>query len=721
MTNFTKREILESIDRENERDAGVQYILKKLNIDQNTVTTKCLSQLKNRVSCLVSKRNERFQKSCRKKIKFESNNDEWLDSSYLVSDLDIEPENEICKSSHSGSGRPCVDFLQMSERSKRRDSMNIRELGKNDPLRILKSAESAAKNSKMKDLSAILKRILKSTDNFMQITQLLNSSTNVIPKSPEEALAFLLDNRLSKEVYVNMRLASKSSGADIWPIYNHVREVKAHCRPSKEDITISETEATVSLQSILRHTADRVVQLQKDVIIEAAHNSNSKVLEAVFIFSWGFDGTTGHSSYQQRFASEKVDCTTHITDESLFVTTCNPLRLTTSSGIILWNNLSSQSERMCRPISIKCAKESSRLILEEKRRIEEQIEKLECVVITIGEYCIQIHFVLRLTLIDGKVLNIITDTHSMQTCPICKAKPTQFNDLSNKDKRIFLSDPQSLEYGISPLHAWLRVLDTCLNLSKRLTIRKWQVRSVSDKAEYALRKVHIQNVLKEKLGLKVDMPKPGGCGTTNNGNTARRAFADPDLFADCLGLDKQLIRNLKTILIALSCHLPIDPIRFGELCTSTAEIYVKSYNWFYMSSTLHKILIHGSEIISNSVLPVGILGEEASEARNKSYKNFREFHCRKFSRAATLEDLFNRSMDTTDPVISAVSLQSRLQKRKKLPLPSEVIQLLAVPQNENVLAGNSFDEDEPIDDDEDCTGINETYKLLDCIELDSED
>lgn len=55
-----------------------------------------------------------------------------------------------------------------------------------------------------------------------------------------------------------------------------------------------------------------------------------------------------------------------------------------------------------------------------------------------------------------------------------------------------------------------------------------------------------------------------------------------------------------------------------------------------MPSTLHKILIHGADIINTSMLPVGIFDEEASEARNKDYKNFRQFHSRKHDRKSNL-------------------------------------------------------------------------------------
>lgn len=101
--------------------------------------------------------------------------------------------------------------------------------------------------------------------------------------------------------------------------------------------------------------------------------------------------------------------------------------------------------------------------------------------------------------------------------------------------------------------------------------------------------------------------------TQTHGNTARRTFAKLNELAECFGLDKQLMRNFKTILIALSCHLPIDSLRFDALCKSTANIFINAYPWFNMPVSVHKILIHGADVIRNTILSIGMMGEEASE------------------------------------------------------------------------------------------------------------
>ena len=57
-------------------------------------------------------------------------------------------------------------------------------------------------------------------------------------------------------------------------------------------------------------------------------------------------------------------------------------------------------------------------------------------------------------MVDGKALNAITGTSSQQVCSICKASPTKTNFRAKLIKKI--SDKNTFEYGISPLHLWIR-------------------------------------------------------------------------------------------------------------------------------------------------------------------------------------------------------------------------------------------------------------------------
>jgi len=76
------------------------------------------------------------------------------------------------------------------------------------------------------------------------------------------------------------------------------------------------------------------------------------------------------------------------------------------------------------------------------------------------------------------------------------------------------------------------------------------------------------------MGLLVDGPKPGGSGTTNDGNTARRFFSDPALSADITGLDKTLSRRFAIILQTISCGFAVNAAALDDYAMDTARLFV---------------------------------------------------------------------------------------------------------------------------------------------------
>jgi hypothetical protein len=96
-----------------------------------------------------------------------------------------------------------------------------------------------------------------------------------------------------------------------------------------------------------------------------------------------------------------------------------------------------------------------------------------------------------------------------------------------------------------------------------------------------------------------------------------------------------------------------------------------------MPASVHKVLVHGADIISGAILPIGQLSEEAQESRNKDLNSFRRSHSRKMSRSSTNEDVFNLLPVSSDPLIS--SLRKLLKKATKTYLP-EALKLCDVPK-----------------------------------------
>ncbi|XP_046809001.1 uncharacterized protein LOC124420405 [Lucilia cuprina] len=274
-------------------------------------------------------------------------------------------------------------------------------------------------------------------------------------------------------------------------------------------------------------------------------------------------------------------------------------------------------------------------------------------------------------MIDGKVCNNITGNKSTMSCYICKAKSSTFNNLENVTKL----PVQNLKNGIYILHSGIKSFECLLHISYKIPIRKWQTRENNEKEIVKNNKKIIQEKFKTQLGLIIDRPKPG-MGNYNDGNTARRFFKHYTLTSEITGIDKNLIKNIYTILVVLSSKYTIEKNNFRKFCIETAKLYVSKYPWYNMSPTLHKILIHGPDIVCDSKLPVGILSEEAQEACNKTFKKVRENNARRCGRKENLEDIFNFLIVNSDPIITKTR---KIPKKNKQELPQEVKEFLAIP------------------------------------------
>ena len=171
---------------------------------------------------------------------------------------------------------------------------------------------------------------------------------------------------------------------------------------------------------------------------------------------------------------------------------------------------------------------------------------------------------------------------------------------------------------------------------------------------YEEHKIYIQKEFKDKMGLIVDQPKQGGAGNSNDGNTARKFFSDEQKTAEITGIDVSLIRRFHVVLQTLSSGHIIDYDIYRSYAVETARLLTHKYSWYNMTPTVHKVLLHGAEIIENAPLPIGHLSEEASEATNKYIRMFCLFFTRKNSRENTMTDIFQRLLANSDPFIASL-------------------------------------------------------------------
>ena len=71
--------------------------------------------------------------------------------------------------------------------------------------------------------------------------------------------------------------------------------------------------------------------------------------------------------------------------------------------------------------------------------------------------------------------------------------------------------------------------------------------------------------------------------------------------------------------------------------TAAVVIFIQKYPCYYLPNCVYEVLLHGAEIIKHAIMPIGKLGEEAREMKNKDFKFVMECRNRKDSAEHTNE------------------------------------------------------------------------------------
>lgn len=595
---------------------------------------------------------QKWKKTAKCKERFLTKYKEWME-------VDLEfcfttHEEQPSTSSGRVSGRPQKEFDTSCSKTKKRKVEDL--VTTRSTAELISAAEISARKSGLRNVASGI----KSAGINPKKCGLGKPKQRCLKK--EEALAYYVEAKCTSHSYKQTRKWSLKAGHEVYPSYYSVQKAKNDCYTPENKITVNESGAKVELQAILNKTIERLFASQVD-----AFKNLSSCASFTLFSKWGCDGSSGHSTYKQKF--EKSDQS----DEFLFVFSFVPLRLVTESGIVAWQNPRPSSTMFCRPIKFIFSKETTAFTISETNEVLKEIEELQPTKVSIFEREVSVNHELLLTMVDGKICNALTETSSSQKCYICGATPAVMND----EKRTFLANRNNLGFGLSTLHAWIRSFECLLHISYRIDIKKWQVRDVADKNALKKRSSEIKEKFKSEMGLIVDKPKPG-YGNSNDGNTARNFFKNSDKSAEITGLDVSLINKFYTILRVLSSGYDINIEKFEKFANETRHLYLSLYSWYYMPVTVHKILIHSAEVIKSALLPIGQLSEEAQEARHKDCRRFREHHTQKTSRSTTNRDLLNMLFITSDPVINS---HRELPKKGTGNLPSEVLDLLLLSTN----------------------------------------
>lgn len=555
-------------------------------------------------------------------------------------------------------GRPKKTFDQLSEIGKRKNAKKMRDDSSSQEIGY--ALEKCLKASGFLSASKVVKSLIANPQIGDDYLKSYENQKLCKVYTPDEAVALTMDVKFSKRQYDIAYFGAKERNCRLYPPYYKVLTARKRCYPPSEFIHISELGFKIDLQAVLDLTASRLVETFPPQF-------DAQVQKLCLVSKWGFDGASSQSQYKQKFEDPNSD------DSCIFITTFVPIVLhgMEQAENVHWRNLKPSSTTLCRPIRLEFQKETEQYTLQVNREINEEIDALLPTIINDENHSIEITHQLFCTMVDGKICNHLSMNKSTLTCFICKATPTEMNRLDSIYDR-----PKNIEFykfGLSTLHAWIRFMECVLHISYNMSFKKWSVRKQSHKEAHELRKTQIQKEFKAKTGLKIDYVLQGK-GSSNDGNTARRFFRNYKETAAITGFDVVLLKRFAVILQTMASGKEINIDAFSSYARDTAAMYVQRYPWYYMPVTVHKILIHGSDVMQHAVVPIGQLSEEVQESRHKEVRRYREHNSRKMSRIKTNEDLVHALLISSDPIIAA---SRKTNNSKKMEMFPEALLLLS--------------------------------------------
>jgi len=72
-------------------------------------------------------------------------------------------------------------------------------------------------------------------------------------------------------------------------------------------------------------------------------------------------------------------------------------------------------------------------------------------------------------MVDGKVCNALKDNKSSSSCYICKAKPSEMNNLSKIGEKS--CNQETYKFVLSTLHCRIRFMENLLKIAYRIPVR----------------------------------------------------------------------------------------------------------------------------------------------------------------------------------------------------------------------------------------------------------
>ena len=433
-----------------------------------------------------------------------------------------------------------------------------------------------------------------------------------------------------------------------------------------------------------------------------------------FTVKFGLDGSGKHCDYNQR---SKGDSTSSV------MMACFSIDEIENEGNEIWNtaaNLGHNSPKCTRVLALFPEKESFDLMKEFYPLLESEMKNIldNGIELTVnGQRVIEAHMKNPpIPYMDGKMLTTLLGL-SGGYCTMCKLSMIECHDVGNiengfiidrsLEEIIRMSDeladdagvikskrgdygtrtgithkPISQEFDLTRiipvLHAKIQGIRWLMELlEKILGSKHWShplrphryTKEEKDKEKIAKHKV--QEIVKSEIGVDISNPS-----INFTGNMFKRMSSDESRRLFCRLIDddeesksfEQVHLKLCTVIRLInSQRRRIDFEAFKDLCRDTCLHIVQSFPWAVMSTSVHRVLAHGPELVQeNDLLGLGGQSEEGLETNNKFVRALRRESSRKTSTEENFQDTFQHLWLKSSPLLIAVGKEkSKLKKERK--------------------------------------------------------
>ena len=501
-------------------------------------------------------------------------------------------------------------------------------------------------------------------------------SSDQTTMTPIESVALSSQLGLTQRGVQLLHNKSKLHGQDgdsIFPTKTLREEARNDC--ICDGLTADSKRASAPLENLIRHTTSRLPPIHDAPV----HSGGPRYF--VVTYKGCIDGSGDHKYFRHSDNDDEID--DRVDHSQLLVSSIMPMMAERIDGDVrevIWFNGRPGGTQFLRPVEIQHFAETKELVMEQYGKLN----GINGHKFQIGPDTFEVR--MDVTGIDGKVRNFIRGNRSSCSCGVCGASPKMMGGTYRGHVNNVPSF-QAVLLGCSPLHLYLRTMESLVNMGVKLTLGGGYMvygrKGLDRKKDKKMRQT-IKNRL-EKLDhlIKIDRAQHGRVG--NVGNCARAFFQERNHagVAKILKLPEEFIKLIAGLLLAVHSPKMMDTDRYKDDAERVFNLYTKAMPHYYMSPSLHMLLVHVPQLQDKLNYPISRSTEECIEAMHKVFRKAIRCHTNPSSAQTILLTLMRHMLIISDPLVASKYHYPAVKHRD---IPAFAKHLIAV---ENEVAGDS--------------------------------